>query len=146
MELKHIQTVKLQHSAIMYHTKIRNTTFFIALSFIFHSCSVGQQTLNNIYGKEFYSGQGHLYSGIKLVIYEDSTFEYSEGGPVLTYSKGKWFPNTDKTSITLISIKEMSKADKQSPDTLFINLDNAIVRIMSKKKITINARILYVKQ
>ena len=111
------------------------------------ACNNGLRNLRNMYGKEFYNGHQHIQSGIKLIINEDSTFEYSEGGLVIKYSNGTWVLNQNKKSITLKSLIFIDYVDNNViADTVFFNLDNTIVEILNPRKVKINDKILYLKK
>lgn len=130
----------------MYHIRKRKV-LFLAVVLLSYSCSNKLKILTSLYGKELATSQGHLFSPGKLIIYRDSTFEYSEGGPALKYSKGRWVLNADKKSIILESTRGMeSKIDKQLVDTVFLNLDGTIVKLRSKKEVEMNQTILYLKK
>lgn len=130
----------------MYHIRKRKVPF-LAVVLLLYSCSNKLEILTSLYGKELEASQGHLFSPSKLILYKDSTFEYSEGGPALKYSKGTWVLNADKKSITLESINGRKlNIDKQLVDTVFLNLDGTVVKLRSKKEVKINQTILYLKQ
>ncbi|WP_324556701.1 hypothetical protein [Agriterribacter sp.] len=119
----------------------------MAVVLLSYSCSNKLKILTSLYGKELEAPQDHLFSPSKLIIYKDSTFEYSEGGPALKYSKGVWVLNADKKSIKLESIKGITpKIDKQLVDTVFLNLDGTVVKLRSKKEVKINQTIFYLKK
>ncbi|PVD53788.1 hypothetical protein DC498_04570 [Terrimonas sp.] len=127
----------------MYHIRKRKL-LFLAVVLLAYSCNNKLKILTSLYGKELEASQSHLFSPSKLILYKDSTFEYSEGGPALKYSKGVWILNADKKSVTLGSIKGIEqKIDKQLVDTVFINLDGKIVKLRSKKKVEMNQTIFY---
>ena len=130
----------------MYHIRKRKV-LFIALVLLSYSCSNKLKILASISGKELVTSQGHLFSPSRLMIYKDSTFEYSEGGAALKYSKGMWILNDDKKSITLMSARGMEhKTNKQLIDTVFISLNGTTIKLKSKREVEMNQTIFYLKK
>ena len=102
----------------------------------FCGCNSGIKKLPNIYGKKLSTPQGHLFSPRQLYIYGDSTFQYTEGGPALKYTKGKWI-KVDKSRIALKSINQI-RQEKELRDTVFLDFDSMVVRIRGKNKVEMN--------
>lgn len=140
MELKDILMLRLQRSIIMCHIK-DSCILSLIVMLIFSSCTIGVKRLSNLFGKKLSTPQGHLFSSSQLVIYSDSTFEYTEGGPALKYSKGKWIINGDKKSITLISLNQHYVINKHLVDTVFLNFDSINVKIKRKNKVVMNSKV-----
>ena len=139
--------IEQQHLVIMNHARMRNVICFLIIIILICACNSGLRSLRNMYGKELYSGHQHVFSGIKLILNEDSTFECSEGGLAMKYSKGTWVLNQNKKSITLKSLIFIDHVDNsQIADTVFWNLDNTVVEILNSRKVKINDQILSLKK
>jgi hypothetical protein len=85
-----------------------------------------------------------MFSPGKLIIYEDSTFEYSKASTYTQYTKGKWSrDNNDKKTIVLNSFnqKEYSIYHNKLLDTVYLSLKKVTVLIKKREQLQMQGEV-----
>jgi len=120
----------------------------VLLSFIFlvASCSPRAYQDLRIMGKIYESKSGPLYKGNRFNFSGDSTFVFTGYGPLVFLSKGIWKYDSLNREIILESQKAENKwINPKTLDTLWVNLSNKRIKIITKREIKLDGITYYLQ-
>ena len=120
----------------------------LLLSFIFLVASCSSRVYQDlvIRGKIYESKSGPLYKGSRFNFSGDSTFVYTGYGPSVFLSKGIWKYDDLNKEIILESQKAEDKwINPKTVDTLWVNLSNKRIKIITKREIKLDDITYYLR-
>ncbi|MBC6493206.1 hypothetical protein ACFSQD_12615 [Flavihumibacter stibioxidans] len=92
----------------------------------------------------FKSKLNPVYGGQSVFcIQPDSSFAYYGSGPSFFLSKGRWQYDGDRNEILLSTYNDLKPAFKNPIDTMWVDLTQKRIKVLSKKKIVFENIIYY---
>lgn len=146
MRLKAIEILKHYFQALYPDSIMKENAALLLFIFLVASCSPRAYQDLWIRGKIYESKSGPLYKGSRFNFNGDSTFVYTGYGPSVFLSKGIWKYDSLNREIILQSQKAEDKwINPKTVDTLWVNLSNKRIKIITKRKIKLDDITYYLR-
>lgn len=120
--------------------------FLLCFLLFFGACDAKIHNTSLLNGKTYESNRGPLFGGNMFIFNSDNSFTYIGQGPVIFISRGTWDYYTDVKAIVLQSENPDVKYIKpKKMDTLWVDLSQKQIKVVSKRKIKFNGIEYYSK-